>query len=259
MNLKEKLLSGATLHGCWANMGSNLAAEILERSGFEWILVDLEHGAGDHGMMYQQLQAIESTGATAVVRTEELSRPKSQRILDAGAYGIMFPRIETAEEAAFAISTMYYPPDGERGMAKMVRATGYGSSAGTYMKGLKDLLLGIIQVETISAVDQIEDIAKLPGVDVLFVGPSDLSLALGIFGQFNHETFQQAIGNVSKAAKKHGKALGVLLQDINEYDMYYKLGFRFIACGADTTFVARGGEMMAKQLAEKKNSSEQNK
>ena len=247
-HLKQRILAGETLHGCWANMGSNVSAEIIARAGFDWILIDLEHGAGNDAIMYQQLQILEGTPATALVRTDEMSRPKSQRILDAGAHGIMFPRIENPDEAAQAICTMYYPPKGIRGMAKMVRATSFGKNASDYMAGLEKNLVGVIQIETINAVRQIDAVASIENVDVLFVGPSDLTLALGIFGQFNHKDYQQAIKDVAEAGKKHGKATGVLLQDISEYEMYHQLGYRFIACGADTTFVARGADALAKQM-----------
>ena len=235
-------------------MGSLVAAEITGRAGFDWVLVDLEHGAGNEVIMYQQLQALESTAAAVLVRTNEISRPKAQIILDAGAGGIMFPQIQSAQEAKAAVSMLYYPPKGTRGMAKMVRATGFGKNVSDYISNIENNLVGIIQVETINAVKEIDAIAALDGVDVLFVGPSDLSLALGIFGQFNHPDYRQVISDVAIAAKKNGKAAGVLLQDISEYEMYFKLGFRFIASGADTTFVVRGAENMAKQMSEKKGS-----
>jgi len=98
-NLKARIIAGEPVHGSWVNLGSIVSAEIVGNAGFDWVLIDLEHGAGNDGIMYQQLQALESTPATPIVRIDELSRPKAQRILDAGATGIMFPRIETSEEA----------------------------------------------------------------------------------------------------------------------------------------------------------------
>ncbi len=178
------------MHGSWVNLGSLVSAEIMGMAGFDWLLIDLEHGAGNDTTMYQQLQVLESTDAIPVVRTEELSKPKVQRILDAGAKGIMFPQIQNKEEAALAVSMMYYPPAGIRGMAKMVRATGFGKNADEYIAKLDQHLVCVIQIENINAVKEIDAIAAIPGVDVLFVGPSDLSLALGIFGQFNHPAYQ---------------------------------------------------------------------
>ena len=246
--IKHRILSGEAVYGCWINMGSLVSAEIIGRAGFDWVLIDLEHGAGDVAIMYQQLQVLENTGATALVRTDELSRGKIQRILDAGAGGIMFPQLQTPEEAAQAVQFMYYPPKGIRGMAKNARATGFGRNAGDYISNLEKNLITVVQVETVQAVDNIDVICATPGLDVLFVGPADLTLAYGIFGQLDHPQYQQAIKSVATAAKKHGKAAGVLLQNADEYRMYYELGYRFLACGAESNFVSKGADEMIKLL-----------
>lgn len=247
-NFKERLSSGETVHGCWINLGSTVSAEIIGRSGFDWALIDLEHGAGNDGVMYQQLQVLSGTNTTPIVRIDQISRPKVQRILDAGASGIMFPQIQNAEEAAEVTKMMYYPPKGTRGMAKMVRATGFGKNANTYIDELEKNIVGVLQIETLSALKQIDAIAATNGVDVLFVGPSDLTMAMGIFGQLDHPKYQQAIHDVAIAAKKHGKTAGVLLLDIREYEMYHKMGYRFLACGADATFVVKGAAAMIKEM-----------
>ena len=135
-------------------------------------------------------------------------------------------------------------------MAKMVRATGFGRHADEYIASVEKNLVGVIQIETLNALQNIDDIAATEGVDVLFVGPNDLSLALGIFGQLDHALYQKAIRDVATAAKKHGKATGVLLQDVNEYEMYHQLGYRFLACGADSAFVRKGADDLAKKLKE---------
>jgi 4-hydroxy-2-oxoheptanedioate aldolase len=250
-NLKEKIRSGEVVHGCWINLASTVSAEIVGNAGFDWLLIDLEHGAGDVAIMYQQLQALSASSSTPIVRIDNLSRPKVQRILDAGAAGIMFPQIQSSLEADGVIRMMYYPPRGERGMAKMVRATGFGRYANEYIADVEKNLVGVIQIETLNALQNIDGVAATEGVDVLFVGPSDLSLSLGIFGQLGHPLYQQAIKDVAAAAKKHGKATGVLLQDINEYEMYYQLGYRFLACGADSAFVRKGADDLVKKMNEK--------
>jgi 4-hydroxy-2-oxoheptanedioate aldolase len=247
-NFKERLSSGETVHGCWINLGSTVSAEIIGRSGFDWGLIDLEHGAGNDGVMYQQLQVLTGTNTTPIVRIDQISKPKVQRILDAGASGIMFPQIQNAKEAAEVTKMMYYPPQGNRGMAKMVRATGFGKNAEAYIDGLENNIVGVIQIETLSAVDEIDAIAGTNGVDVLFVGPSDLTMAMGIFGQLDHPKYQKAIQDVANAAKKHNKTAGVLLLDIREYEMYHKLGYRFLACGADASFVVKGAADMIKEM-----------
>jgi 2-keto-3-deoxy-L-rhamnonate aldolase RhmA len=250
-NLKERIRSGEAVHGCWINLASTVSAEIVGNAGLDWLLIDLEHGAGDVAIMYQQLQALAASSSTPIVRIDNLSRPKVQRILDAGAAGIMFPQIQSSLEADDAIRMMYYPPRGGRGMAKMVRATGFGRYANEYIANVEKNLVGVIQIETLSALQNIDGISATEGVDVLFVGPSDLSLSLGIFGQFSHPLYQQTINDVASAAKKHGKAIGVLLQDINEYEMYYQLGYRFLACGADSAFVRKGADDLVKKMNEK--------
>lgn len=249
-NLKEKIRSGEAVHGCWINMASTISAEIVGQAGFDWLLLDLEHGAGDVAIMYQQLQALSASSSASIVRIDQLARPKAQRILDAGAGGIMFPQIQSAEQAREAVEMMYYPPRGSRGMAKMTRATGFGKSADDYINNLDQNLVSVIQIETLQAVQNVETIAATDGIDVLFVGPTDLTVSLGILGQLNHPNYQDAINAVATAAKKYGKAAGVLLQDVNEYEMYYRLGYRFLACGADSMFVRKGAEEMVRRLGE---------
>ena len=253
-NLKERIYAGEAVHGCWINIGSTVSAEMIGRAGFDWVLIDLEHGAGNDTMMYQQLQVLEGV-VPAMIRTDQRSRSRVQRILDAGGGGIMFPQLQVPAEVEEAVKLMYYPPMGTRGMAKMIRATGFGRNAADYLKNQETNLIGIIQIETINALQDIDAIAAIRGVDVLFVGPSDLSLALGIFGQLQHPLYQQAIRDVSDAAKKHGKIAGVLLQDVSEYDMYFPLGYRFLACGSESSFLVRGADDMVRQLEEKRKRS----
>lgn len=252
-DFKDKLKSGVAVHGCWINLGSTVSAEIIGHTGFDWALVDLEHGAGNDLIMYQQLQVLSGTNTPAIVRIDELSRPKVQRLMDAGAQGVMFPQIQNAEEATLASKSMYYPPKGIRGMAKMVRATGFGKNFAHYVSSLEEVLVCIIQIETVQSVENMESIAKLEEVDVLFLGPTDLSVALGIPAQFDHPDYQKAMKRIAEVAKKYGKTAGVLLQNINEYEMYYDAGYRFIASGADSSFVVNGAADMLKQMTKRKN------
>ena len=254
-NLKQRIYSGETVHGCWLNLGSQVSAEIVGRAGFDWVLIDLEHGAGDTASMYDQLQVLENTGSAVIVRTDELSRSKVQHILDAGATGIMFPQFKEKAEAQLAVRSMYYPPKGIRGMAKAVRAMSFGTNTDEYISNLTNNLVCIVQVETLEALDNIGTLAATEGVDVLFVGPNDLSLALGIFGQLQHPLYQNAIRSIADSATKSGKIAGVLLQEPDEYDMYSQMGYRFLACGADATFVSRGAKQMVQRLNEKKASA----
>src|SRR6185369_1294994 len=115
-NLKTRIRSGEAVYGTWVNLGSLVSAEIVGKAGFDWVLIDLEHGAVDDHVMYQQLQVLSGSPVTSLVRIDEITRPKVQHIMDAGAAGIMFPHVLSAAEAAEAVGMLYYPPIGSRGM-----------------------------------------------------------------------------------------------------------------------------------------------
>ena len=251
-NLKQRLKAGEAIHGCWLNLGSTISAEIIGNAGFDWVLIDLEHGAGAEATLLPQLQALGPNAAVPLTRVESFDRARVKRVLDAGVKGVMFPQIRNAGEAREAISNMYYPPVGQRGLAKMVRATQYSKDFDGYVEFAKDGLLGIIQIETKESLNHLDEIAALEGVDVLFVGPSDLSLALGIFGQWEHPKFVEAVEATGKAALKAGKAAGVLFFDLDQYDFYYQNGFRFLASGSDMTFLSNGAHDIARSLAERR-------
>ena len=247
-NLKNRIKSGEAVNGCWLNLGSSLTAEIVGLAGFDWVLIDLEHGAGVEKDVLFQLQALESTNAAAVVRIESYERQRFHRILDLGAEGIMCPRINNIDEAKKVVSGLRYPPEGSRGVAKMVRATGFGKNFSEYSGNSRDNILGIVQIETVEVLNHLDQIAALDGIDVLFIGPADLSMALGIFGEFDHPLFRDALRATINAARKAGKATGILLFNPDDYSTYYEMGMRVIACGADATFVADGARNMFNRL-----------
>ena len=256
-NLKERLKAGETVHGCWLSIGSAVSAEIVASAGFDWVLIDLEHGTCTEADLIPQLQAIGRNSAVPLVRIESFETARVKRVLDAGVKGVMFPQIQNANEAREAISNMYYPPKGRRGLAQLIRATDYGSNFDEYFKFAKDSLLGIIQIETKESLNHLDEIASIEGVDVLFLGPADLSISLGIFGQWDHPDYIAAVDAVQKAAEKAGIATGLLILDMDQYDFYYQRGFRCFACAADVAFVTQGAQAIVKQLNErKKHSSE---
>jgi 4-hydroxy-2-oxoheptanedioate aldolase len=252
-NLKKRIQQGETVNGCWLNLGSSLTAEIVGLAGFDWVLIDLEHGAGSEKDILFQLQALESTPTATIVRVESAEHARISRALDMGADGVMCPKIKTVEDAKAVIKGMYYPPFGNRGVAKMVRATGFGINFDQYYAESKENILGVIQIETVESLNHLDEIAALDGVDVLFIGPADLSMELGIFGQFNNPIFLEAVTNIVAAADKAGKVTGILFFNPDDYKKYHDMGIRFIACGADATFVADGARAMAKKLRDASN------
>jgi len=256
--LKKRLAAGETLSGCWLNLGSPLTAEIVGLSGFDWVLLDLEHGAGEPKDLLHQLQALSNTAAAPVVRVESVAKQRIHRVLDVGAEGVMCPQIKTVEDAATAVKGMHYPPFGHRGVAKMVRATGFGKNFDAYVANTQADIVGIIQIETAEALENVESIAAIDGVDVLFIGPADLTMSLGIFGQLDHPLFTEALEKIITAAKNAGKATGILIFDPKDFEAYQAMGIQLIACGSDATFVANGASELAKKLNHMKTSPTKN-
>lgn len=253
--LKSKLMQGEAVNGCWLNLGSALTAEVVGLSGFDWVLIDLEHGAGSEAHLVSQLQGLSATPAAPVVRVESHDRRRIQRVLDMGAEGILVPRIATLAEAREAVDAMRYPPKGGRGMAKMIRATGFATRFQDYFDHAEDNLLCALQVETREILDHLDEVAALDGVDALFIGPSDLSMSLGIFGQFDHPLYLEALEATAAAARKAGKQTGILLFNPDDYQRYHAQGMRMIACGSDGTFVAEGARNMAARLKARRSES----
>lgn len=247
-NIKERIQRGETVFGCWLNLGSSVSAEIVGLVGFDWVLIDLEHGCGTESDAFQQIQALENGSAATIVRVESYERQRFHRILDFGAEGIMCPRIKTPQEAQMAANALRYPPEGLRGVAKMVRATNFGNNFSDYYANTKKSIVGIVQIETQESLNCLDEIAAIDGIDVLFVGPADLSMALGIYDQLDHPRFLEAIKETANAAKRAGKATGVLMSNPEEYGKYHSLGFQLLACGADAAFVNNGARSMIETL-----------
>lgn len=251
-NLKQRIRSGELLHGSWINLGSSVTAGIMGKAGFDWVLIDMEHGPGTESETFLQLQALENGTAAALVRVESASRMRISRVLDMGAEGVMIPQVKTIDEVKEAIGAIHYPPKGIRGAAMMIKATNFGKDAGSYYQNTEDRLVGIIQIETAEILQHLDEVASIDGVDVLFVGPSDLSLCLGVFRQFDHPVYRQTIARIARAAKNAGKAAGVHFSGMDQYDRYYELGYRFIACGADSSFLVNGAGQMVDEMEMKK-------
>lgn len=254
--LKEKIKNNEAVHGCWLSLGSALNAEIMGKAGFDWLLIDLEHGAGTESALPGQLQGLSAGTAQAIVRVESSQPKRIQRVLDTGAAGIMFPQLNTPREVAEALGHMVYPPAGTRGAARMVRATDFGLNANAYFSDTRDQLTSMVQIETLESLKHLDEIAALEGADVLFVGPSDLTFALGIFGQWEHPDYVQALKATVKACRKAGKAAGILLLDSGQYDRFYDLGFRVIACGSDAAILLTSAMALASDLQQQQRRKE---
>jgi 4-hydroxy-2-oxoheptanedioate aldolase len=252
-NLKDRIKQGETLHGCWVNLGSSITTEIIANAGFDWVLIDLEHGMGNEKDALSQIEVVKSSNAAALVRVESSSRQRVHRILDMGAEGIMCPHIDNVEDAIYLMESMYYPPLGKRGLAKMIPATEFGKDFSTYPDRANKTVVGIAQIESREALDHLDEIANNQAVDVLFIGPSDLTIDMGIFGEFDNPLYTDAVKRIADAASRAGKVSGILMPSPNDYKKYYELGMRFIASGADSFFVAEGARNLAAKMNDSRN------
>lgn len=229
-SITERVRGGDSVVGTFLNLGSPLAAEICARAGFDFVVVDLEHGAGTEAALIPTLQALGSCGA--IVRVESAERPRVLRLLDAGAHGVMVPRVESAAEARAAIDGTRYPPRGTRGVAYMNRGADFGAGAAPE----RDVLVAI-QIETRGALQEAREIAACDGVDVLFVGPADLGAALG--------TSELPLDAIVDAAQAEGKAAGLFTRTHEDAERALERGFRFVTVGADSFFLAEAARAAA--------------
>ena len=238
--LRQRVLAGEPTIGLFVNLGSATSAEIVARAGYDWALVDLEHGAGTESELLAQLLAIQATPTAAVVRVVSAERMRVGRTLDLGADGLMIPRLESVADVAETVTWMRYPPAGIRGVAAATRGAGYATRTHPQLQSLNQQILGVFQVESPAAVDLADELAAIDGVDVLFVGPADLSHAMGIPGALTDPAFLAALDRVSAAARAHGKAAGFLVRDASEVPEILARGYSFIGIGSDTGLVISG-------------------
>ena len=244
-SIRRRALDRELVAGTFLNLGSTVTAEIAGKSGLDWVLIDIEHGASDLETLRIQLQVVSGTQAVPIVRIAANEPPRFKRVLDMGASGVMVPYVSTMAEAEQAVASIRYPPRGIRGVAKLNRGSEFGRDFDEYFETSHDLLLTVVQIETPEAVNCIDDIASVDGVDVLFIGPLDLSVNLGIPQQFDHPRFLDARARVSEAARRAGKAAGILLLDPNHVDSTVRDGFTFVALGSDGGLVAAGMQNIA--------------
>jgi 4-hydroxy-2-oxoheptanedioate aldolase len=237
---KKRVLAREWVTGTFLNLGSPVTVEIAASCGLDWILIDHEHGSGGEDTMFNQLRAAGGGTAAPIVRIPANDGWRFKRVLDAGAHGVMVPLVNTAAEARAAASAMHYPPRGVRGIAKFQRGAAYGAHFDEYFQRAHERLLFIAQIETPTAVANIEEIAAVDGVDVLFVGPTDLTYNLGVPDKFDHPDYIAAQKRVVAAAKAAGKAAGILVLNAALVDSCRELGFSFMALGSDGGSVRSG-------------------
>ena len=241
---KQALKSGRLQIGLWHSLSSHLAVEILADAGFDWILLDTEHAPNELPMVHTQLLAACGGTAHAVVRPAWNDPVIIKRLLDIGAQSLLIPYVETEEEARRAVMSVRYPPEGFRGVAALTRASRFGRIKG-YAEAASHEICLLLQVETKRGLENLERIARVEGVDGVFVGPGDLAAALGYLGQPNHPEVVKIIDDMIKRIKDAGSAPGILSGDAELAQHYIELGCLFAAVGSDTAILARGADQLA--------------
>ncbi len=236
--IRDKVMSGKVISGTFLNLGSNVIAEMAGNAGFDYVLIDMEHGAGDQDALVPILQGVSATRAAPIVRIAWNEPPRFKRVLDMGAAGVMVPLVNSAEDARQAVRAMRYPPAGIRGAAGSNRAANFGKGFMQYFKEANEKLLCIVQIETVDGLDQVDEIASVDGVDVLYIGPNDLSISMGIIRQFDHPRMQEAYKNVIAACRRHEKQAGILISQPEQIGGIVDQGFTFITLSSDGTNLA---------------------
>ena len=227
--------------GTFLSLGSPIVAEVCGKYPFSWILIDGEHGAGTaEQAVFEILQAMGPTKAKKIVRLGEPSHAAIQHALDWGADGLMIPHVDSAEIARKALDSMQYPPKGRRGYSRSVRTFGYG----TELPEVPPTPLPFAQIETLEAVEHVDEIASVDGVDVLFVGPADLGFDLKARG--SSMTLDDCLPRVATAAKKAGKAAGILTRDDAQVAERLALGYAYQAVDSDLGILRRRWEALTK-------------
>jgi 4-hydroxy-2-oxoheptanedioate aldolase len=244
--LRQRVASGESLAGTWLNLGSPFSAEIAALAGFDWVLIDREHGSGGETGMALQIMAAAAGGAAPIVRVGAIDRAEIKRALDAGASGIMAPCVDTPEQAEALVRAIRLAPVGDRGAAISTRASGYGFRYREYLDTANDGLLTIAQIESVTALEHCARIAAVDGVDVLFVGPTDLATSMRI--PPSDERFAAALDLVAHTAAAAGKAAGILARTAADAERYRQLGYRFISLASDRGLLADGFRRAAEQL-----------
>ncbi len=241
---KAALKAGKPQIGLWASLSSNYTAEIVASAGFDWMLIDTEHSPADIETVLQQLQAAAAYPTATLVRVPWNDMVTIKRYLDIGVQSILIPQVANATEAKNAVAYTRFPPQGLRGVAGATRATGFGRIK-DYFKRAEAELCVLVQVESGAALGEIEAIAKVDGVDGIFIGPADLHASLGYTGELAHKDVLPKIDDAIARIAKAGKAPGILTGNEELARRWLKCGATFVAVGSDASVLARGADALA--------------
>lgn len=233
--LRDLLAAGSQARGLFLLSPDSVFAEMAGTLGFDWAVVDMEASTMSKQDALHCLQALTGSGCSPVVRVPRLDRHLIEHALDVGAHAVLVPKVDTAEEAEASAAASRFPPEGERGV-NPVRASGYFSNLPEYFQTANERTLCMVQVESVRAVRNVDEIAAVPGVDALFMGMGDLACAYGQPGDVTGEKLDGARAAVLNACRRHGKYAGIFAYGLNLARQYVAEGFTLLALGNDIKF-----------------------
>ena len=231
--LKHKLQNRCKVAGAWLQLASPFTAEILGQAGFDFLMIDMEHGPGDILTLVAQIQAMKCSSASPLVRATWNDFVLVKRILDAGAHGILFPYVNTAEEAEAAVRACKYPPEGIRGLAGSPRAAGYGQNSMDYLQYANEEIFVMTAIETPEAAANLDKILDVKGLDGIFIGPMDLATSMGYFAAPGKSEVQAMIRNIEEKVLASGKVLATISNSWEQAQQRYERGYQMLTLMAD--------------------------
>ena len=237
----RRLAAGKKALGCWLSSGDPTAAEIIGHAGYDFVLIDHEHGPGDPLSAVTLLRALSASPSTVLMRVAWNDPVRIKRALDIGVEGIMVPMVETADQARAAVAAAKYPPAGIRGCASsVVRASGYGTADAAYLARVNDELVVMCQIESGRAVDNAAEIAAVDGVDVLFIGPNDLAADIGRPGDTLHDDSRALIARAEDTIRAAGAKLAAVPYGGMNWAEMFARGYDLIPASSDITLLRDG-------------------
>lgn len=231
--------------GLWLGLANAYTAELLAGAGFDWLLIDGEHSPNDLQTILQQLQAIAPYATTPIVRPAWADAVRIKQILDLGVQTLLAPMVETPEQAAAVVAATRYPPQGVRGVGSPLARASQFNRVHDYLETANDQICVLIQLETTAGIDNLDDIARLDGVDGVFIGPADLSASMGYLGDPGHPEVQRVIEDSVRRIVGAGKAAGILIGDETLARRYIDLGCTFVGVGTDTGLLLKSSAELA--------------
>lgn len=249
-NVKQALQQGDHQVGTWLSLSSPVAARFMARAGFAWLTVDMEHSHCNWETASAIFAHVAEAGCVPLIRVPSITHENAKRALDLGAYGIVFPMCNNVEQAKLAVASCKYPLTGTRSVGGSVHALNYSTNAAEYYRQANQEVLVIVQAEHIDAVDQIDEILSVPGIDAVFVGPNDLLASMGKVPQMDSEDpqFVGALEAIFRSAKAHGVAPGIHVADAQAAQRRIQQGWQFIAVSSELGFMNQAASAMLQTL-----------